>query len=196
MFEIKLTALSIILCLTANNVNAADPDKEIQYIDDGLVQYYCNTKTSDFYFDADSIKPPTGLKKQNVNITSLLIQSKEDSYGNKIRLGSKKNIRKCGAIKLVFESGFYNSNPQGLLGLMDYPLLSIFINNKNITNKTPLNLCNSSGLRSVCPTEFSIQSVKISQNSKGSYKVVLTKAFHQDSDNTKFKEALFFVKSQ
>lgn len=178
-----------------SNANATD-EEERQYINDGIVQYYCDAKKSNFYFDADSpTSPLIDVKKQKVDVNSLLLLTKEDSQGNMTRLGSKKATRQCGAIKVVFESGYYNANPQGLLGLMDYPLVSISINGKNLFNKTPLNLCASGGLRAVCPTALSIQEIKITKISPDLYQVKLTKALPVDEgDSFKLKKEILKIK--
>ncbi|TCM60285.1 hypothetical protein EC844_13436 [Acinetobacter calcoaceticus] len=196
MRTIKLMMLCMIFFLTTNKVNATD--EAIQYIDDGIVQYFCDAKSSSFYFDADSLTSPLiGFSKQKVDVMSLLLSSKEDSYGNITRLGSKKFVRQCGAIQLVFESGFYNSNIQGFLGLMDYPLLSISINDKKIMSKSTLNLCASGGVRMTCPTDVSIQSIKIIKVSRNLFQITLTEAFpEEDGGGFKLKNAIQILEVQ
>lgn len=161
---------------------------ESSYVVDGTVEYYCNTKKSYFAFFADSPKLLKGIKKQIVEIYHLSITSKEDSLGNYMRLGSKKAIRQCGTIKATFESGYYNANIQGELGLMDYPLMSITVDGQKILNKNVLNLCSSSGFRMICPTDFSIQSIEVMKVSKNLYQISLTKAIPIDNgDNFKLE---------
>lgn len=185
MNQVKLFLTCIILLFTVNSAYAI----ETQYIDDGIVQYYCNANTSNIYFDADSLKAPTaGMQKKIVKTYPLLLLSKEDENGIRLRLGSKKAIQKCGAVKLIFESGFYNSNPVGELGLLEYPLISVLINNKAIINRSPLNLCNSSGTREICPTDFSIQAIEIVKSSKNLYQVKVKKALPiSNGDSVEFK---------
>lgn len=163
--------------------------EELQYINDGRIHYYCNDKKSNFYFSVEQQASPTKyLKKYDIDVDSLLI-SKEDSIGNILRLGSKKSIHQCGAIKLVVESGFYNANTLGMLGLLDYPLMSISIGGKRVFDKNPLNLCASSGSRAVCPTDFSIQSIGIIKVSHNLYQVILTKALPaNDGDSFELKK--------
>lgn len=180
---------SFLTCITLLFIVNSTYAIETQYIDDGIVQYYCNANTSNIYFDADSLKAPTvGMCKKTVSISPLLLQSEEDEMGNRTSLGSKKAIQKCGSVKLVFESGFYNSNPQGMLGLLNYPLISVIINNNVIINRNPLNLCDSSGTRETCPTEFSIQAIEIVKSSKNLYQVKVKKALPlSNGDSVEFK---------
>lgn len=182
MLKIKLIFLCITFYITTFHVYA----KELQYINDGTIHYYCNDKKSSFSFFVEQHSPPSkNFKKHDIDVDSLLI-SKEDYQGNITRLGSKKSIHQCGEIKLIIESGFYNSNTQGMLGLLDYPLMSISIHDKRVLDKNPLNLCASGGLREVCPTEFAIQSIEIIKISRNLYQVALTKALPiNDGDSFK-----------
>ena len=193
MRKIKLIFLCITCYLTALHVYA----KELQYISDGRIYYYCNDKKSNFYFSAEQqgsfLKD---FKEYNIDVDSLLI-SKEDSEGNITRLGSKKSIHQCGAIKLVVESGFYNANTQGMLGLLDYPLMSISINGKRVFDKNPLNLCASSGSRAICPTDFSVQSIEIIKVSRDLYQVTFTKALPvNNGDSFKLKKEIIKLKAK
>lgn len=193
MRKIKLIFLCIACYLTALHVYA----KELQYISDGRIHYYCNDKKSNFYFSAEQqgsfLKD---FKEYSIDVDSLLI-SKEDSEGNITRLGSKKSIHQCGAIKLVVESGFYNANTQGMLGLLDYPLMSISINGKRVFDKNPLNLCASSGSRAICPTDFSVQSIEIIKFSRDLYQVTLTKALPvNNGDSFKLKKEIIKLKAK
>lgn len=189
MRKIKLIFLCMAFYITALHA------EEIQYINDGVVQYYCNDKNSNFYFSAEPhAQYLRGIKKYNINVDSLLI-SKEGSEGNMIRLGSKKEIRQYGVIKLIFESGYYNANVHGLLGLLDYPIISISINGKSIIDKKPLNLCASGGTRAVCPTDFSIQAIGITKKSNDLYQLILTKALPVDEgDSFKLKSETLKLK--
>lgn len=185
MHKIKLFFIYTVFSFSTHSVKAEEPS----YITDGIVEYYCNAKKSYFAFYADSPKIKQGYKKQKVEISPLLITSKEDSFGNYKRLGSKKAIHQCGTIKATFESGYYNANIQGELGLMDYPLMSITIDGKKILDKSVLNLCASGGARAVCPTDFSLQSIEINQISRNLYQIVLTKALPvNNGDNFKLKK--------
>lgn len=193
MRKIKLIFLCIACYLTALHVYA----KELQYISDGRIHYYCNDKKSNFYFSAEQqgsfLKD---FKEYSIDVDSLLI-SKEDSEGNITRLGSKKSIHQCGAIKLVVESGFYNANTQGMLGLLDYPLMSISINGKRVFDKNPLNLCASSGSRAICPTDFSVQSIEIIKVSRDLYQVTLTKSLPvNNGDSFKLKKEIIKLKAK
>ncbi len=180
MTKIKKIFLWTLFCLIANHANAVDHE-EMQYVNDGIVQFDCDAQTSSFYFNADASQSVfVQAKKYKVDTSSLLISGPEDLYGVSLRLGSKKAIRQCGAIQIVFESGFYHSNPLGQLGLMDYPLMSISINGKSLFGKAVLNLCASGGVRMTCPTNFSIQSIEISKTSQHTYQVKLTKAFPEN----------------
>ena len=182
----------IITCISINYAKATDNDE--MYINDGIVEYYCDVKNSNFYFNANAIKPSLiNIDKQKVNINDLLITSKEDANGNILRLGSKKEVRKCGDIKLVFESGFYNSNPLGMLGLIDYPMLSVSIKNKQVINRKTLNLCSSGGQRQECPNEPSIQSLEIIKRSKNVYRATLVNAIPQKNDSIKLERKIFTI---
>nr|WP_174507340.1 hypothetical protein [Acinetobacter sp. Marseille-Q1620] len=180
MHKFKLILLGLVVPFTVFHVHA----EELQYINDGTIHYYCDDKKSIFYFFAEPrAHYPNSVKKYDINIDSLLI-SKEDSEGNITRLGSRKDIRQCGNIKLVFESGFYNANTQGLLGLLDYPLLSVSINGKSIFNNKILNLCASGGSRTVCPSDSAIQSIEITKKTSKLYKMALTTAIPQDKNES------------
>lgn len=190
---LKLIILALIFCISANKAHA----DELQYINDGVVEFFCDAEKSYFYFEADTPKPKTGAKKQSVDVDSLLITSKEDSFGNIRRLGSKKEKRQCGVIKLVFESGYYNSNIQGMLGMLDYPLLSLYIDNKVLLNRKVLNLCESGGGRAECPTDdySSIQSLEITKQSKSLYRIKLIEAYSREqSDGYVYKTKFFNFK--
>lgn len=169
--------------------------KELQYINDGTLHYYCNDKKSNFSFFAEQqALPSKKYKKHDIHVDSLLI-SKEDDQGNITRLGSKKSTHQCGDIKLVIESGFYNANTQGVLGLLDYPLMSISIRGKRVLDKNPLNLCASSGTRQVCPTDFSIQSIEIFKSSRNVYQILLTKALPvNNGDSFKLNKEILNLK--
>ena len=186
MNKIKLIFLSTLFYSIALPSYA----EELQYIDDGAISYFCDNKKSNFYLSVEQNKLPLkDYKKQTIDIDSLLI-SEEDSDGKITRLGSKKSINQCGGVKLTFESGYYNSNTQGFLGLMDYPLISLSIEGKKIVDKKPLNLCTSGGLRMICPTDYSIQNIKIVKDMHNSYQITLTKALPiNNSDSFKFLDS-------
>ena len=51
MTKIKKIFLWTLFCLVANYSNAVD-DEEMQYVNDGIVQFDCDAQTSSFYFNA------------------------------------------------------------------------------------------------------------------------------------------------
>lgn len=153
-----------------------------QYIDDGIVEYYCNNTKTNFYFTSDiNSKTPEGFKKEQIKIDSLLLWSKNtDKEGNELRMGSKIAKRQCGKLTIKFSSGYYNVNPSGQLGLIDYPVITLETKGKVIIKNKQLDLCASGGVKIKCPSDSSIQEINVEYKSKSKLMVTLKEVLNNE----------------
>lgn len=107
--------------------------------------FYCNQSSGAFFLSSDPAEQPSPsarYKKRSIDWTSLLKMGPQtNAWGDPLRSGSRKAIKKCGPITATFSSGFLNTNPQGELGALDFPVVEIRKGNKVLLAPTALEQC-------------------------------------------------------
>jgi len=111
--------------------------------------------------------------------TLLKVGPEKNQWGDPLRTGSRNASNKCGPFKVIFSSGFLNSNPQGELGAIDFPVVEIRKGNKVILEQTALELCDVNLSRynyfGECPDRWA-KSIEVVPTSSG-HEVRVKRAF-------------------
>jgi len=109
------------------------------------VSFYCNQRSGALFISSlptEQPSQPINYSKHSVSWISLLkMGPAKNNWGDPLRTGSHIATRRCGSITIKFSSGFLNSNPQGELGALDFPVIEIRQGKKVLLEKTALEQC-------------------------------------------------------
>lgn len=112
---------------------------------EGRLPVYCDKHTGTVFISGDpDARPakPEQYDKQIVNWASLLkMGPQKNQWGDRLRSGSRTLHQRCGPITISFSSGFLNTNPQGELGALDFPVIEVRKGTKVLLNKTAMEQC-------------------------------------------------------
>lgn len=101
------------------------------------VNTFCDSQKSAFYLSESSSLPPNAaghhFSRKVVDWSDLLIVGPQtNQFGDPLRTGSKVRKVHCGQMVAEFTSGYFNANPQGELGAVDFPAVRLLMNKQEI----------------------------------------------------------------
>lgn len=112
---------------------------------DNNLPVFCNRATGALYISGIAGQRPStvaGFSVLKIDWIALLNMGPEkNAWGDPLREGSRVAKLRCGPITVVYESGFLNSNPQGELGALDFPVIEIRKGKRVLLAKTALESC-------------------------------------------------------
>lgn len=108
----------------------------------GVLVYICDSSMSHVMLETNYIKSDHDKNiVESIDIDPLIVLSKEDARGMQYRTGTKVIERNCGNLKVKISGGYLNSNPNGMLGAITFPLIEIFHKNEKLLKKVPFGVC-------------------------------------------------------
>lgn len=147
----------------------------------GHVLYVCDEKTSSVSLSTVTQttemrfeqQKKIGRTAERINFTDL-IQHDQDEPSH--RTGSEVATRACGRFKVSIEGGFVNWNPNGELGALEFPLVSIELNDEQRSGPISLGTCEKGNSRydqsSNCPDDWAVTVEAWLSTSEGKEKAV------------------------
>lgn len=142
--------------------------------DNYKIAFYCDKQTGAFFVSAAPDEKPKivgRLLRHVVNWAELLKTGPEkNGWGDPLRTGSAIKTHRCGSMKINFTSGFLNANPQGELGAIDFPVISIYKGKNALLAPTAIDQCDVNTSRysyfGPCPSSWA-KSIEIIPAPKG-----------------------------
>lgn len=107
--------------------------------------FLCDERTGAIFVSINPERKPSSSanwKERSINWQALLnVGPNKNQLGDLLRSGSRVSTLRCGALTIRFASGFLNSNPQGELGALDFPLIEIVKGKRVLLDRTALEPC-------------------------------------------------------
>ena len=131
-----------LICLFFANTARAQESPDLAYL--------CDEKNSRVYFtsfsEVDEIESQRKASQpiEEIKAWQLITITKEDERGNVFRTGTRTLIKRCGEFTVRISGGFLNSNPQGELGAIEFPVVQLSFVGKLMLGRTALFVCDSS----------------------------------------------------
>jgi hypothetical protein len=138
------------------------------------IPVYCNAQSGAFFISAvpaDRPKVQSKFQKHRLNWIRLLkLGPQKNVLGDPLKTGTRVKTFLCGPITIKYSSGFLNSNPQGELGALNFPVIAVWKGKQVLLPSTALEECDVNLGRyeyfDLCPNGWA-RSIMVEPTSKG-----------------------------
>ena len=174
------------ICLIAASAKAEDD----LY---GKTQLICNARSSFLHIgdsaDSSGLNARAAVRKEVTWGSLLIIGPETNSFGDRLRTGSRTSVHHCGRFKVRFRSGYVNPNPQGELGAIEFGVVEILMGKKVILPPTALERCDVALTRykhfGICPDAWATNiSVKWNANTSKAQVTLVRSYFDEAYEET------------
>lgn len=125
-------ALCCVLALLANSAWAEGAQSPLPYD--------CNPRSGAMVIG--QAQPQPDFMRAKLDWIALLkVGPRKNQWGDPLRSGSRTASKTCGPITIRYSSGFLNTNPQGELGALDFPVIEIRHGQRLLLEATALEQC-------------------------------------------------------
>ncbi|UCV09597.1 hypothetical protein [Dechloromonas denitrificans] len=136
---------------------AENDDSDLYFICDKKISWVMLSLSSEQFDKQKRLNRET----EKISISKLFQFTAEDDHGNIYRKGSSSTKRKCGEFQVTIKGGFLNANPNGELGAVEFPLIEITMNGRQVLAPVSLGQCETNigryNYMSKCPDNWAVE---------------------------------------